>query len=1070
MKFQQVKLCDFIVPNFATTSVQVDEISSDGRRVKRKATKTQVPSPIKKSRGETSTTEQCPDIFTAALETFGHVENPFYVDDSTKIQNVETLIGTAAARARRRYLTSDQPLLKWRRLADEYLFEMMRNESRGDGDVEICFRCQNESKDHIPLFRCTDCFPEDLVCENCCKEMHKYRPLDVVEYCSCPNQFLAGEYWQQLLRHRWFPATHIDPQTAATYQVMNMFHVLTLQGKVTMYDFYAGLEKMTDNAALITLPMAKRSGRGNDAERGLAETRSGELGIKCPACPRPDVNLPANWKEAPPKKRYLYWIFFAIDACFRLKRRLVSSEARDPDLDVGGSYFTEDSQFREYLREVTDQQEMSTCTGLSALDHANTKHSRGYATTGVGIGVCARHEFIQLNGAVDLQKGERLINLRYANMDYAFASFLRHHDPSLTKVVSYDIACQWHKNVIRQVKSLPSLIACDLGLQKLKFVIPKLHIHGHQLSCQLKFLLNWLWGAGRTDGEGVERPWAHLGPIASSTTRDMGPGSCHIRKSTLGLGSLGTRSVLLMHGTMNDHFGHWNWVKLIGLGALLRKRHQVAVKEFQTQQESLKEFTQSRGDETIEWKKRIERWEEDQDKPEAEHTLSNPYELPKSGLTEHDVRLKLTEEEARQVQNGSFSLHEVGPAAFISQLLELEDQQRSLSLDINENSFETASQKTVLMERRTKMMRLMGRIRSIQALYMPAAIQFLGQREIEGEEHVEKIPSVFPSDLSADERRTGCHAGLAKIEEQMQEAQLRSMLDSLRNHLHMKSRLLTYRKSNVKAQSMITKSQALLKRNQKQIDSDVHRYRTAWLALENLRGAGSSGWKRLKSSDVRMMDGGEDRALGMAQKRIGKKRQEAESVASASSLNLFDSSDRNSSEGDNLNDSTALRRARSGVGEEFRETSWIWKEGGNGNLIDTHALEEFIRVEWSKSYSRVQRWREELALIEEERRRVLVSLEHESVQWERRQTFSGPRAEKSDNTHAEGARAYALSQAHLYRQIAQNFRRLWNLSLSEGPEGRNEVVGEMDSASEDEEEDEAGIFGDDDMADIPEDF
>ncbi|KAJ3717353.1 hypothetical protein C8R42DRAFT_551422, partial [Lentinula raphanica] len=469
-----------------------------------------------------------------------------------------------------------------------------------------------------------------------------------------------------------------------------------------------------------------------------------------------------------------------------------------------------------------------------------------YATTGVGIGVCARHEFIQLNGAVDLQKGER-----YANMDYAFASFLRHHDPSLTKVVSYDITCQWHKNVIRRVKSLPSLIACDLGLQKLKFVIPKLHIHGHQLSCQLKFSLNWLWGAGRTDGEGVERPWAHLGPIASST-RDMGPGS--------------------RHGTMNDHFGHWNWVKLIGLGALLRKRHQVAVKEFQTQQESLKEFTQSRGDETIEWKKRIECWEEDQDKPEAERTLSNPYELPKSGLTEHDVRLKLTEEEARQAQNGSFSLHEVGPAAFISQLLELEDQQRSLSLDINENSFETASQKTVLMERRTKMMRLMGRIRSIQALYMPAAIQFLGQREVEGEEHVEKIPSVFPSDLSADERRTGCHAGLAKIEEQMREAQLRSTLDSLRNHLHMKSRLLTYRKSNVKAQSMITKSQALLKRNQKQIDSDVHRYRTAWLALENLRGAGSSGWKRLKSSDVRMMDGGEDRALGMARKRIGKKR------------------------------------------------------------------------------------------------------------------------------------------------------------------------------------------------------
>lgn len=50
---------------------------------------------------------------------------------------------------------------------------------------------------------------------------------------------------------------------------------------------------------------------------------------------------------------------------------------------------------------------MCTCTGLAALDHANTKYSWGYATTGVGLGVCARHEFVQKNGAVDLQKGER---------------------------------------------------------------------------------------------------------------------------------------------------------------------------------------------------------------------------------------------------------------------------------------------------------------------------------------------------------------------------------------------------------------------------------------------------------------------------------------------------------------------------------------------------------------------------------------------------------------------------------------------------------------------------------------
>lgn len=56
---------------------------------------------------------------------------------------------------------------------------------------------------------------------------------------------------------------------------------------------------------------------------------------------------------------------------------------------------------------------MSTCSGLAALDYANTKFSRGYSTTGVGMGVCARHEFVQANGMGDLQKGERYFSVRW---------------------------------------------------------------------------------------------------------------------------------------------------------------------------------------------------------------------------------------------------------------------------------------------------------------------------------------------------------------------------------------------------------------------------------------------------------------------------------------------------------------------------------------------------------------------------------------------------------------------------------------------------------------------------------
>jgi len=51
---------------------------------------------------------------------------------------------------------------------------------------------------------------------------------------------------------------------------------------------------------------------------------------------------------------------------------------------------------------------MSTCSGLSALDHANTKFTKGYATSGIVCTTC-RHEFILPEGAGPLQKGERYI-------------------------------------------------------------------------------------------------------------------------------------------------------------------------------------------------------------------------------------------------------------------------------------------------------------------------------------------------------------------------------------------------------------------------------------------------------------------------------------------------------------------------------------------------------------------------------------------------------------------------------------------------------------------------------------
>ncbi|KAF8210753.1 hypothetical protein K438DRAFT_1533764, partial [Mycena galopus ATCC 62051] len=104
----------------------------------------------------------------------------------------------------------------------------------------------------------------------------------------------------------------------------------------------------------------------------------------------------------------------------------ISSEIKHPGLGTGWAYVMENVPYRHYLLTLMEQNEMSTCSGLAALDHANTKFSQGYSTTGVGMGVCARHKFIQCNSVGDLQKGEQ-----YANMDYIFGSILHHLSPRL---------------------------------------------------------------------------------------------------------------------------------------------------------------------------------------------------------------------------------------------------------------------------------------------------------------------------------------------------------------------------------------------------------------------------------------------------------------------------------------------------------------------------------------------------------------------------------------------------------------------------------------------------------------
>lgn len=68
-----------------------------------------------------------------------------------------------------------------------------------------------------------------------------------VDFCGCETKISRR---QQLLREDWYPATVHWPQTCATGRMLKQFHILTLTGKIPVYDYYNALERLTDNTGV----------------------------------------------------------------------------------------------------------------------------------------------------------------------------------------------------------------------------------------------------------------------------------------------------------------------------------------------------------------------------------------------------------------------------------------------------------------------------------------------------------------------------------------------------------------------------------------------------------------------------------------------------------------------------------------------------------------------------------------------------------------------------------------------------------------------------------------------------
>ncbi|KAK0501813.1 hypothetical protein EDD18DRAFT_1307212 [Armillaria luteobubalina] len=551
-------------------------------------------------------------------------------------------------------------------------------------------------------------------------------------------------------------------ETAATFHILNLFQVLSFMSKVSAYEFYHTLARLSDNTGLHLPPPGCIEG-----------TQPGELALRCPACPHPHVNLPDGWE-----KRWLYRLFVTVDANFRLRCLNVSDELNDPSLNQGYAYFVEEQGFKAYLKEYGDiipEEEKSTCNNHDAVKLANSRGGKGAAATGVGAVVCGRHDMKRPLSVGDLQKGER-----YLNMDYFILSMLTCDTPP-DLVISYDIACQWHKNFFVRMGKYPAQLRLHQTEGNILYLVPKFHLPAHILKCRNDFSFNFSAKVGRTDGEAPEQGWAATNALANSM-KEMGPGS---RRDTL-----------------DDHFGDYNWRKIVILASIICEKYKDAVA---ARAQHVAEFISYEDALWVEhltavnqWRSMVLAWESDRTKP----NLFSPTLRP---VTENAVRLELAREE--KTEN---------------------------SIEIHHDLEEAHSSKHCAEQNRTRIQQQANRISrkvdawsEIQKVYMPKTSL------LRVETHPTKIPLYLPSTaLRLDAVDPSPKNTIINDERCLRLAQAHDTLAMLHDHLLLKSYLMIWHQRFSRGQRYGTRANTLMHRVETKISADAARYRRTYAALD----------------------------------------------------------------------------------------------------------------------------------------------------------------------------------------------------------------------------------------------
>ncbi|EIM79073.1 uncharacterized protein STEHIDRAFT_69945, partial [Stereum hirsutum FP-91666 SS1] len=821
-----------------------------------------------------------------------------------------------------------------------------------------------------------------------------------VQFCDCANVG-SSRYYIQMMRAGWWPASLERPRTGFTFRLLQQFHALTLIAKTNAYDYYRSLMKITDGSGVHhhkfryrefslsfrgwrNITAGKRAGRAYE-EGGMETTADGELCPKCPACPIPLVNIPANYLDAPPDKKWLYTFFVAIDGNFKLKRKNHTFD--DIHFSPGKGCFVDDGKYRATIdRHVDDEPEVKVCeSNYNVLDRANAQTSTRFASTGIGSAECGHHYFFLPNGVGDFQKGERYINIGYVLL----RAIALTHPEWWRLVISYDIACQFSLNFFKRMKDFDITFRIDPDNCEIIFLVPKFHLPAHGESCHIKFAFNYRTGVGRTYGEGIEANWSETN-FAALATREMPFGA---RQETL-----------------DDLFAWMNWQKTITFGERFSKSLNIAVAASEKTQKKFKQLRDTFEADVVEcWDREIEAWTQDS-------TQDNPYQEPEvTHVTVAQCLEAIGREEAAEAAAGVLAPHEITAGKFLSVGMDLQEQQYVRTLRSLHPIFldaKTADERAELQSQRNTLAHRQTNWRSILAFYMPVASQLdthagttnsTGEGEEADEDSLAKpeydklwFPSDRPADIAVERWRAGMAGGLMDKERRLREAECEDCLRQIRRYIRVRMGLVSYKKthvagrgngSNTRAQSAISSIQDKIKRLRVRYNESLQR-------LSILDSDPASPW-RSRLLEMQVAD-----------------------LKTPSGLDPFDSE---------YEDDDASSRRRRALGDGYRDLSWIWS-GLRPDVDDVwadSASREEVVAEMRSTYARAKarwcRWEEEIQLLLEEMRRVVATFFWMERRWLARTTY---RPEAREDIHS-GLVSYALRQASVYRGLAYRFGLKW---------------------------------------------